>query len=113
MSFYKKVPGLQRTLESELIFDNEPTKGSTNPVTSEGVANNTKNAVDNLATFDNEGEVVTISVDIDRFTVGRFYYIKGHFCYCYAKSSGSAKFYEYGICEALNFLKSLIEDMNA
>lgn len=113
MSFYKKVPGLQRTLESELLFDKEPTKGSTNPPTSGGVFDNTKNAVDNLSTFDNEGEVVTISVDIDRFTVGRFYYIKGHFCYCYAKSSGSAKFYEYGICEALNFLKSLIEDMNA
>ena len=37
MSFYKKVPGLQRTLESELLFDKVPTAGSTNPVTSEGV----------------------------------------------------------------------------
>ena len=37
MSFYKKVPGLQRTLESELLFDKEPTAGSTNPVTSDGV----------------------------------------------------------------------------
>ncbi len=37
MSFYKKVPGLQRTLESELLFDKEPTEGSTNPVTSDGV----------------------------------------------------------------------------
>lgn len=37
MSFYKKVPGLQRTLESELLFDKTPTNGSTNPVTSEGV----------------------------------------------------------------------------
>ena len=37
MSFYKKVPGLQRTLESELLFDKEPTAGSTNPVTSGGV----------------------------------------------------------------------------
>ena len=37
MSFYKKVPGLQRTLESELLFDKVPTAGSTNPVTSDGV----------------------------------------------------------------------------
>lgn len=37
MSFYKKVPGLQRTLESELLFDKEPTASSTNPVTSGGV----------------------------------------------------------------------------
>lgn len=37
MSFYKKVPGLQRTLESELLFDKDPKAGSTNPVTSEGV----------------------------------------------------------------------------
>ena len=111
MSFYKEVPGRQTTLESTLKFDIEPTEGSTNPPTSGGVFGNTKNAVNNLATFDNEGEIVTISVDIDQFTVGRIYYIKGHFYYCYAKSSGSAKFYEYGICEALNFLKSLIEDI--
>ena len=111
MSFYKEVPGRKTTLESTLKFDTEPKAGSTNPVTSDGTFANTKKAVDNLATFDNEGEIVTISVDIDRYAVGRFYYIKGHFCYCYAKSSGSAKFYEYGICEALNFLKSLIEDI--
>lgn len=101
----------QTLVDGQMYVDENPVSGSDNPVTSGGAFGNTKNAVDNLATFDNEGEVVTISVDIDRFTVGRFYYIKGHFCYCYAKSSGSAKFYEYGICEALNFLKSLIEEM--
>ena len=111
MAFRKIVPGSLPIVKNDLVFDKNPTKGSTNPVTSEGVANGMNNAVDNLATFDNEGEVVTISVDIDRFTVGRFYYIKDHFCYCYAKSSGSAKFYEYGICEALNFIKSLIEEL--
>ena len=50
MSFYKKVPGLQRTLESELLFDKEPTAGSTNPVTSGGVAEavikSTENSLD-------------------------------------------------------------------
>ena len=39
MSFYKEVPGLQTTLESALKFDTKPTAGSTNPVTSEGIAN--------------------------------------------------------------------------
>jgi hypothetical protein len=39
MSFYKEVPGLQTTLESTLKFDTTPTAGSTNPVTSDGVAN--------------------------------------------------------------------------
>lgn len=37
MSFYKEVHGRQTTLESNLKFDLEPTAGSTNPVTSEGV----------------------------------------------------------------------------
>ena len=39
MSFYKEVPGRQTTLESTLKFDLKPTTGSTNPVTSDGVAN--------------------------------------------------------------------------
>ena len=38
MSFYKEVPGRQTTLESTLKFDTAPTEGSTNPVTSDGVA---------------------------------------------------------------------------
>lgn len=38
MSFYKEVPGLKTTLESTLKFDTTPTEGSTNPVTSDGVA---------------------------------------------------------------------------
>ena len=46
MSFYKKVPGFSRTLESELLFDKTPTKGSTNPVTSEGVSKAFDNILD-------------------------------------------------------------------
>ena len=38
MSFYKEVPGRKTTLESTLKFDTVPTEGSTNPVTSDGVA---------------------------------------------------------------------------
>ena len=38
MSFYKEVPGRKTTLESTLKFDTAPTEGSTNPVTSDGVA---------------------------------------------------------------------------
>jgi len=50
MSFYKEVPGRKTTLESTLKFDTEPKAGSTNPVTSDGVARNinssTKNTLD-------------------------------------------------------------------
>ena len=45
MSFYKEVPGRKTTLESTLKFDLEPTAGSTNPVTSDGVANAITEAV--------------------------------------------------------------------
>ena len=37
MSFYKKIPGYETTLESALDFDLAPTKGSLKPVTSDGV----------------------------------------------------------------------------
>lgn len=45
MSFYKKIPGYETTLESALDFDLAPTKGSLNPVTSDGV----KGAIDKSA----------------------------------------------------------------
>lgn len=48
MSFYKEVPGLQTTLESTLKFDITPTAGSTNPVTSDGVANAVADAIDRV-----------------------------------------------------------------
>lgn len=45
MSFYKEVPGRQTTLESTLKFDIEPKAGSTNPVTSDGIASAITEAV--------------------------------------------------------------------
>ena len=45
MSFYKEVPGRKTTLESTLKFDIEPKAGSTNPVTSCGVASAITEAV--------------------------------------------------------------------
>jgi lysophospholipase L1-like esterase len=48
MSFYKEVPGRKTTLESTLKFDTTPTAGSTNPVTSGGVAEAVGGASDAL-----------------------------------------------------------------
>jgi hypothetical protein len=45
MSFYKEVPGRKTTLESTLKFDTTPTAGSTNPVTSDGIASAITEAV--------------------------------------------------------------------
>ena len=45
MSFYKEVPCRKTTLESTLKFDTTPTAGSTNPVTSDGIASAITEAV--------------------------------------------------------------------
>lgn len=64
MSFYKKVPGLQRTLESELLFDKEPKAGSTNPVTSEGVAEALNKSETNAVKFVfNDGSSYTTQIE--------------------------------------------------
>lgn len=48
MSFYKEVPGRKTTLESTLKFDEAPTAGSTNPVTSDGVNGAIGKSAENL-----------------------------------------------------------------
>lgn len=111
MSFYKEVPGRQTTLESALKFDTEPTEGSTNPPTSGGVFDNTKNAVNALSGTDHEGSTLEILDTDNKYTVGKFTFGNGTFYYCSAKSDGVATLYEYSICEALNFLKGLIDDL--
>lgn len=85
MSFYKKVPGLQRTLESELLFDKEPTKGSTNPVTSDGVAKSNADILDdgNPAMEDEE---VTGSAYYNSHEVGKFYFEQGTLWKCINKT---------------------------
>lgn len=77
MSFYKKVPGLQRTLESELLFDKEPTAGSTNPVTSDGV-NGAIGKSTNDILDDHDPDDLTI------FDVSKAFYDKHELGYYYA-----------------------------
>lgn len=110
MSFYKKVPGLQRTLESELLFDKEPTKGSTNPVTSDGVSKA------NAAIFD-DGDETGEELDVngksyyDSHEVGKFYFEQGMLWKCYNKTrDGEPGSYTYttqmskmnGVVEVVN-----------
>lgn len=85
MSFYKNVPGLQRTLESELLFDKEPTKGSTNPVTSDGVAKSNADILD-------DGDTVVVEEEIGgsayyySHEVGKFYFENGTLWECTNKT---------------------------
>ena len=111
MSFYKEVPGLKTTLESTLKFDTEPKAGSTNPVTSGGVLTSQKDTVNALSGTDHEGTTLEVPDPDNKYTVGKFTFGNGTFYYCSAKSDGVATLYEYSICEALNFLKSLIDDL--
>lgn len=85
MSFYKEVPGLQTTLESTLKFDIEPKAGSTNPVTSDGVAKA------NEAIFDDGDQVmvdeeVTGSAYYSSHKVGKFYFEQGILWKCVDKT---------------------------
>ena len=78
MSFYKEVPGRQTTLESTLKFDTEPKAGSTNPVTSGGVAGaigkSTENSLDDHDT--DELIVFDVSKDFyDEHELGYYYAI--------------------------------------
>ena len=85
MSFYKKVPGLQRTLESTLKFDIEPKAGSTNPVTSDGVA---KSNADILDDGDGSVEVEEVigSAYYNSHEVGKFYFEHGKLWKCTNKT---------------------------
>lgn len=86
MSFYKKVPGLQRTLESELLFDKEPTKGSTNPVTSEGVnvaiKTSSKNILDDGSSESESIEITTDAEGASMFEVGHYFENNGQIFKC-------------------------------
>ena len=78
MSFYKEVPGRKTTLESALKFDEAPTAGSTNPVTSGGVAGaigkSTENSLDDHDT--DELIVFDVSKDFyDEHELGYYYAI--------------------------------------
>lgn len=85
MSFYKKVPGLQRTLESELLFDKEPTAGSTNPVTSDGIAKSNADILDDGDGSAVEEEVIG-STYYNSHVVGKFYFEQGKLWKCTNKT---------------------------
>ena len=116
MSFYKKVPGLQRTLESELLFDKEPTAGSTNPVTSEGVAEALNESETNAVQFVfDDGDTTAQSIDdlteeyYNSHVLGNFYIDDGKVYVC-TKHEHSGDDYETklekvnGMVDALNKL---------
>ena len=120
MSFYKKVPGLQRTLESELLFDKEPTAGSTNPVTSEGVAEALNESETNAVQFVfDDGDTTAQSIDdlteeyYNSHVLGNFYIDDGKVYVC-TKHEHSGDDYETklekvnGMVEALNKLATRI-----
>ena len=116
MSFYKKVPGLQRTLESELLFDKVPTAGSTNPVTSDGVKGAIGKSAEN-SLDDHDPDDLTI-VDgskefYDEYELGHYYALGDKIYLCTEHTrSGEEGAYTYstkltkqnGVVPALNTL---------
>ena len=116
MSFYKKVPGLQRTLESELLFDKVPTAGSTNPVTSGGVKGAIGKSAEN-SLDDHDPDELTISnvskAFYDDHELGYYYALGDKIYLCTEHTrSGEEGAYTYstkltkqnGIVPALNTL---------
>jgi hypothetical protein len=85
MSFYKEVPGRQTTLESSLKFDTEPKAGSTNPVTSDGVANANASILDDGDTAA-EDEEIGGSTYYNSHVVGKFYFEQGKLWKCTNKT---------------------------
>lgn len=85
MSFYKEVPGRKTTLESTLKFDVEPKAGSTNPVTSGGVAKSNADILD-------DGDVIGVVEELigrdyyDSHEVGKFYFGSGKLWKCTNKT---------------------------
>lgn len=120
MSFYKKVSGLQRTLESELLFDKEPTAGSTNPVTSGGVAKALSESESDAVQFVfDDGDTTAQSIDdlteeyYNSHVLGNFYIVDGKVYVC-TKHEHIGDDYETklekvnGMVEALNKLATRI-----
>ena len=120
MSFYKKVPGLVQTLESALLFDTKPTRGSTNPVTSEGVA---KAAADIFDDGDETGHEIEfhISAAYNKYELNKYYVMpdEGKLYVCTRREKiGEEPPYTYnitlaklnGVAAALNQIIDLINE---
>lgn len=116
MSFYKEVPGRQTTLESTLKFDTKPKAGSTNPVTSEGVAEALNESETNAVQFVfDDGDQLVQTIDgfteeyYNNHVLGNFYIEDGKVYVC-TKHEHSGDDYETklekvnGMVDALNKL---------
>ena len=86
MSFYKEVPGRKTTLESTLKFDTTPTAGSTNPVTSGGVANAVTDVLDDHATGQVTEEETMPAAEAANYTVDNYFEQDGEIWKCTAKT---------------------------
>lgn len=87
MSFYKEVPGRKTTLESTLKFDTTPTAGSTNPVTSDGVANAVTDILDDHASDSVEEELTMPAAEAANYTIGNYFEQDGEIWKCTAKTN--------------------------
>ena len=76
MSFYKEAPGLKTTLESTLKFDTEPKAGSTNPVTSDGVASGINSST--KSTLDDKDQAYT-TIEFKTDSEGAAAYDEGYY----------------------------------
>ena len=120
MSFYKKVPGLVQTLESALLFDTKPTKGSTNPVTSDGVAKANADIFDDGDNTGAEEELHTAAA-YNAYELNKYYVLPldGKLYVCTQRErTGEAPNYTYnitltkvnGVAAALNRIIDLINE---
>lgn len=85
MSFYKEVPGRKTTLESTLKFDLEPTVGSTNPVTSDGVNGAIGKSAENSLDDHDPDDLMIFDVSkefYDDHELGYYYAIGGKIYLC-------------------------------
>lgn len=120
MSFYKEVPGLEKTLESTLKFDTEPKAGSTNPVTSDGVAKANEDIFDDGDNTGAEEEIHTAAA-YNAYELNKYYVssMDGKLYVCTKRErTGEAPNYTYnitltkvnGVAAALNRIIDIINE---
>ena len=120
MSFYKEVPGLEKTLESTLKFDTEPKAGSTNPVTSDGVAKANEDIFDDGDNTGKEEEIHTAAA-YNAYELNKYYVssMDGKLYVCTKRErTGEAPNYTYnitltkvnGVAAALNRIIDIINE---
>lgn len=120
MSFYKEVPGRKTTLESALKFDTEPKAGSTNPVTSDGVAKANEDIFDDGDNTGREEEIHTAAA-YNAYELNKYYVssMDGKLYVCTKRErTGEAPNYTYnitltkvnGVAAALNRIIDIINE---